>query len=94
MQHTEKILARLVQEGIVTAVDSGRCAARVKFLATGIFSDWLPVLQHRGAKVEVETAQSHSHQAALSLWLPKVNERVLVLYLPCEDSGGYILGGI
>lgn len=91
---TKKILARLVQQGLVTAVSPGRRVARVKFPDTGISSGWLPVLQHTGAGVSVETADGHAHKAGLGTWLPKVNDRVLVLYLPVPDGDGFILGVI
>lgn len=80
---------RMVQEGIVTAVDAGARTARVKFPATGVPSGWLPVLQRIGAGV-----QAGDHSGSVGVWLPKVNDRVLVLYLPCPDSDGYVLGGI
>ena len=89
---TRRALERLVQQGVVMGVDTGRRTARVKFPATGITSGWLHVLQHPGAGVGVEPAEGHSHKASLGLWMPKVNDKVLVLYLPVEDGDGYILG--
>lgn len=89
LEELRKIVERLVQEGIVTAVDAGRRMARVKFQATDVPSGWLPVLQHTGAGV-----QADNHTANVTVWLPKVNDRVVVLYLPCPDSDGYILGGV
>jgi len=83
------LVERMVQEGTVTAVDAGARVARVKFQATGVPSGWLPVLQHTGAGVYAD-----GHTASVGVWLPKVNDRVLVLYLPCPDSDGYILGGV
>ena len=49
MDELQNILSRLVQTGTVTAVDSAKRRARVKFKDTGIISDWLYVLQHYGA---------------------------------------------
>ena len=49
MDELQNILSRLVQTGTVTAVDSAKRRARVKFKDTGIISDWLYVLQHHGA---------------------------------------------
>ncbi|MDE6260407.1 MAG: phage baseplate assembly protein V [Oscillospiraceae bacterium] len=84
-----KILERMVQEGVVSAVDAGRRRVRVKFLTTDIYSGWLAVLQHTGAGV-----QAAGHTASVTVWMPKVNDRVVVLYLPCPDSDGYVLGGV
>ena len=41
MDELQNILSRLVQTGTVTAVDSAKRRARVKFKDTGIISDWL-----------------------------------------------------
>lgn len=41
------------------------------------------------------TFPAHTHPGShLTYWMPKVNDAVLVLYLPVDDSDGYILGGI
>ena len=41
------------------------------------------------------TEPDHEHPGShLTTWLPKVNERVVVLYLPIADGDGFILGGI
>ena len=84
------IMGRLVQVGTVTAVSGGR--ARVKFPDTGVISGWLYVPQHRGAAVPVNPADGHSHGVQLGAWTPKVNENVLVVYLPVPDGDGFILG--
>ncbi len=47
MGETEKILQRIVQAGIVQAVDNEKRLARVKHPITGIISDWLYVLDNR-----------------------------------------------
>ena len=73
-RETRRALERLVQQGVVMGVDTGRRTARVKFPATGITSGWLHVLQHPGAGVGVEPAEGHSHKASLGLWMPKVND--------------------
>ena len=77
----DAILKRLVQIGTVTDVNSAKRKARVKFKNTGITSGWLTVVQHYGVDL-------------LTYWMPKVNDTVLVLYLPVRDGDGYILGGI
>lgn len=89
------LVERMVQEGTVTAVaPGGRQLARVK-LPSGVISDWLAVLGFP-APVEVDPAgtYTHTHPARVKPWVPKVNDRVLVLLLPCPDGGGYILGGL
>lgn len=116
---SEKILARLVQVGFVSAVDTKKRMVRVKFPETDIISDWLRVLQHGGTGVSVAPDGGHAHNAKVSdtytgggsatiepvpdhdhqgstttVWLPKVNERVVVLYLPVADSDGFVLGGL
>lgn len=111
----DKILARLVQVGIVSTIDAEKRQARVIYKDTGIVSGWLCVLQHRAAGVYVApdgehthtitdsytgggaagTEPAHSHpQSCLLDWMPRVNDRVVVLYLPIMDSDGFILGGI
>lgn len=56
MDELQNILSRLVQTGTVTAVDSAKRRARVKFKDTGIISDWLYVLQHYGANFYIPLA--------------------------------------
>lgn len=115
----DKILSRLVQTGYVSAVDTAKKRARVRFPDTGITSGWLYVLQHGGTGVDVVKDGSHTHDITVNdtytgggsgtiasvpdhnhsgstttSWLPKVNERVVVLYLPVADGDGFILGGI
>ncbi len=112
----EKILSRLVQIGTVTAVDSGKRTARVKFQDTSIISGPLRVLQHFAAGIYIAPDAEHTHDITdtytgggsastfpahdhlpgshLTYWMPKVNDTVLVLYLPIDNSDGFILGGI
>lgn len=42
------------------------------------------------------TFPSHDHLPGshLTYWMPKVNDQVLVLYLPMFNADGFILGGI
>lgn len=38
---------------------------------------------------------AHNHTGTLTRgWMPKINDTVLVLYLPAEQGDGYVLGGI
>ena len=111
-----EILSRLVQTGIVSAVDSSKRMARVILEETGHTSGWLKVLQHYGADFYIEpdgertsaitntytgggsvsTFPDHNHLPGshLTWWMPKVNDRVLILYLPVFNGDGFILGGI
>jgi hypothetical protein len=36
----------------------------------------------------------HKHDLTIKPWMPKVNEKVLVLYIPIWNADGFILGGI
>lgn len=47
-----------------------------------------------GGSASTYPAHDHLPGSHLTYWMPKVNAAVLVLYLPVEDSDGYILGGI
>lgn len=40
------------------------------------------------------TAGKHSHAAAVTYWMPKVNDQVIVVYLPVFNADGFILGAI
>lgn len=61
MDEKEQVLKNIVRLGTVTAVDSGKHCARVKFQDTGITSGWLYVLQHPGAGVYVVPDGEHTH---------------------------------
>ncbi|MBQ7566276.1 MAG: hypothetical protein IJT18_04075 [Oscillospiraceae bacterium] len=40
-------------------------------------------------------AGEHTHgDSTLGAWMPKVNDTVVVLYLPILDADGFVLGGI
>lgn len=119
MMDMEKILARMVQVGAVSAVDAKKHMVRVKFPDTGMVSGWLYVLQHGGMGLSIVEAGGHSHGITVNdtysgggsgsieavpdhthagstttAWMPKVNDRVVVLYLPVADSDGFVLGGL
>lgn len=36
----------------------------------------------------------HTHKSSVTYWVPKVNDTVLVLYLPAFNADGVVLGGI
>lgn len=106
----DTILDRLVQIGTVTDVDLPKRQARVKFQLTGITSAWLKVLDTHPhipdydptpQRTEFEAGgsgdaafASHKHDLIIKPWMPKVNDIVLVLYLPVRNGDGVILGGI
>lgn len=96
----ERILGRMVRVGIVTSVDIPARRARVKFEDEGDSSGPLRVLSSPpfipiiSKPQQTEPAAGHSHEVKVTPWLPKVNDTVLTLYLPTDDSDGYILGRI
>ena len=45
-----------------------------------------------GGSADPYSAHDHLPGSYLTWWLPKVNEKVLVLYLPVLNSDGFILG--
>lgn len=91
-------IERLVQIGTVSAVDMDTHKVRVLFPNTGLVSDWLCVLRNTPqvsiSGAAVDGAGTHAHGATVSPWLPKVNDTVLVLYLPIFNSDGFVIGGI
>lgn len=99
----------IVREGTVTAVNNDKRIAKVWFDALGIDSGWLPVLINRDfipdydmpQRTEYEAGgalyeafESHKHDLIIKPYMPKVNEKVLVLYFPVFNGNGVILGGI
>lgn len=96
--------------GTVTDVNNTKHLARVKYQDTGITSAWLYVLQHPGAALSISTVSghthttdgvgsstngSHSHTGSAGIWMPKINDTVLVAYLsPSGETDGFILGVI
>ena len=101
MGEQQNILSGLVQTGTVTAIDSAKRKARVKFKDTGIISGWLYVLQHYGADFYIEPDAKHTHEitdtftggGSAGEYPAKVNDRVLCLYLPIFNGDGIVLGG-
>lgn len=109
MDDTGKILQRIIQAGVVQAVDREKRMARVKHPITGIISGWLYVLDNRSFIPDYDGVQqteeasggmgeaafaAHSHELIILPWMPKVNDTVLCLYLPYMNSDGFILGRI
>lgn len=108
-ENLERILGRMVRVGIVTSVDIPTRRARVKFQDEDNSSGLLRVLSSppfipgidvpqqtepkAGGSGEASFAE-HMHEVKITPWLPRVNDSVLALYLPMDDSDGYILGRI
>lgn len=99
----------IVREGTVTAVNNDKRIAKVWFDALGIQSDWLPVLITRDFIPDYDVPQrtqyeaggsgdaafaSHKHDLIIKPYMPKVNDKVLVLYFPIFNGDGVILGGV
>lgn len=83
----EQNIGRIVRIGTVTAVNGS--SVRVKYADVNMTSGWLPVLQHTGAPVI--TAEGTCYTGT---WMPKINDTVLVLYIPVFNSNGFVLGAI
>ena len=47
-----------------------------------------------GGSASTEPNHDHLPGSHVTSWMPKVNETVLVIYLPTMDADGFILGGI
>ncbi len=105
----EKTLSGLVRVGTVTDVDNAKHLARAKFLGEGFTSGWLYVLNNKPFIPGYNQAQqtnaqaggsgyteftSHTHSLTINQWMPAINDKVLVLYLPVWNADGFILGGI
>lgn len=105
----EVIVARMLQVGTVSDVNNTKRQARVILKETGHTSGWLKVLDNRPyipdynvtQRTEYESGgsgdsafDSHKHDLIIKPWMPKVNDDVLVAYLPCFNGDGVILGGL
>lgn len=90
----------IVREGKVTAVNNEKRIAKVWFDAMGIESGWLPVLINRDYVPDYDVPQrteyedNHFHDLIIKPWMPRVNDKVLVLYFPVFNGDGVILGGV
>ena len=93
----------LIRIGKVSSINAKKLTARVFFPEmSNMVSDWLPVLQFPSGKtnsagshkhtdpVETDNAGSHTHTSWE--WMPKVNDKVLVIMEYGFNSGGYIVG--
>ena len=97
----------LIRVGKVSAVDNNKFKARVYYPSmSNMVSDWLPVLQfpelttnsmgsHKhNDSIGGETSSGGNHKHTQSSWMPKVNDKVLVIMEYGFNSGGYIAGVI
>lgn len=48
---------------------------------------------HGGGSASIEPDHNHPG-STVTIWLPKINESVLVVYLPVEDGDGFVIGRI
>ncbi len=47
-----------------------------------------------GGSATIKAIPNHDHLGSVTtVWMPKINEQVVVLYLPVKDGDGFILGG-
>ena len=95
----------LIRIGKVSSIDVNNKKARVYYPArSNMVSDWLPVLQFPGAKTNSAGSHKHTEPAETNYagghthtdltWMPKVNDRVLVIMEPGFNAPGYIAGVI
>lgn len=94
----------LIRIGKVSSIDANNKKARVYYPArSNMVSDWLPVLQFPGttnsagshkhtSPEETNSAGGHTHTTGG--WMPKVNDKVLVIMEPGFNAPGYIAGVI
>ncbi len=96
----------LIRVGKVSSIDTSKKKARVYYPSmNNMVSDWLPVLQYPGIATSWsgshqhsysggETGSSGNHNHTTSSWMPKVNDKVLVIMEFGFNSGGYVVGVI
>lgn len=101
----ETLLRQAVRQGIVTQRDPERGRVRVRFEEAGLTSGWLTVVQREGAELRLTEDGGHSagqtvipeHDhggSTAGRWMPRLDERVLCLYLPVWNGDGFVLGVI
>lgn len=89
------LLNGIVRIGTVSSVDSNEKRVRCIFRDTEMTSGWLFVLQSPvTASVGRAGEDSHTHSVSLSAWIPKLNDVVVVLYLPVQNGDGFVLGRV
>lgn len=84
-------LNSIVRVGIVSSLKESKKQVRVFYPdMNDMVSDWLYVLQRPRESVYTEGAGTGRVQS----WMPKVNDRVLVLCPFGWNTNGYVLGAI
>ena len=81
----------MVRIGKITDVKESDRTARAVFEDTGLVSGWLKVLASP-PKVEVKTADGHTHDTEVKPWMPEVNDIVLVVYRDGFNEDGFVVG--
>ena len=99
MTDAEVMFTHIIRSGIVSSiVDESKRLARVKFPDIDFISGPLQVLEFPWMKITTTVNDGHLHTATtpteIKQWMPKVNEKVLCLFLPVDDGDGFILGVI
>ena len=85
----------MVRTGIVSVLDTKTHKVRCYFPdMSELMSGWLYVLQRPGETLSTSTVEGHSHSGSVKTFMPKVNDRVLVLYPSGWNTDGYVLGVI
>lgn len=99
MTEREHAIDGLVRIGKVTDVNTSERLCRVYYPDRAYTSGWLRVLTNTPPITKAASGGSDNyafanHSHGISQWMPSVNDSVLVLYLPTQNSDGYVLGGI
>lgn len=85
----------MVRKGVVSSIDADNYRCRVFFPdMDNMVSGWLYVLQRPGEAVEPEEETEEETNLKVTTWMPKINDRVLVLYQYGWNTEGYVLGAI
>jgi len=92
----EIAVAQMLRIGTVSDLDLAGTRARVFYKdRSDMTSGWLKVLQRGGEGMSIvpDGSPTHSHPGSVSaVWMPKINDTVLVIYKPDFNADGYILG--
>ena len=92
-----------IRIGVVSAVDEGNFAARVRFEDDNIVSGWLKVAK-REPKIDVECsvcgAEGKSYEDGGTMeikvksWFPEVGDKVVCAYGDGFNATGFVIGGV
>lgn len=87
-------LKEVIRIGKVSSVDTGKKMARVVFEdKDNVVSAELPVLVNTPT-IKAKDSQEGECTLDIKPWLPKVEQMVVVAYLPSGGGDGVILGGL